>query len=101
MTTPQQTNPPEGVQYAKEDITWGIDLSAVTTTPTNVTTNLTWGAQTITLVDLPSVSGSVVSQRVRAQVLTPSAAPYTLTVTYTPSGTTDILVAIFQIVCPQ
>lgn len=99
--TPQETIPSSEVQYAAEDVTWGVDLSAVTSTPINVTVALALDGDNIPLADLPSVSGAAVSQRIRTGVLTPSNTPYTLTVTYTPSGTTNVLVAVLRIVCPQ
>ena len=102
MSSPQYTNPAALVQFATEDVTYGNDTAAVTTTPTAVTVTLTNAAgTTVTLSDLPAVSGSVISQRVRANVLTRTSSPYFLTFTYTPTGTTNVLESVLVIECPQ
>lgn len=105
MSFPQYTIPSEEVQFAAEDITWGIDTTAVMSgaqTPTAVTVTLKNPSGTVvTLADTPTVAGNVISQRVRAGVLTPSGGSYWLTATFTPSGTTNVLVSALALRCPQ
>lgn len=112
VTTPQTTVPPSVSQASVEDITWGIDCSAQLSdsqTVTAVTVTLTNGAgQTMTLADTPTISGNVIEQRVRAGVLAPASIPpsgtltgqYTLTATFTPSSTTNVLANQLVIICP-
>lgn len=102
MSSPQYTNPTALVQFSTEDVTYGNDTAAVTATPTAVTVALTNSAGTaVTLTDAATVSGSVISQRVRSGVLNRTSSPYYLTFTYTPTGTTNVLESILVIECPQ
>jgi hypothetical protein len=102
MSLPQQTNPPTLYQASVEDITYGIDCTALlvgSQTLTAATAALTGPAGAVTLVDGPAVVGNVVQQRVRADVLTGTTL-YQLLVTVTPSGTTNVLAEILAINCP-
>ena len=103
MSLIESTNP-AGVQQATvEDITWGVDTTALLSgvqTPTAYTATLTNpSGGTVTLTDAATVSGNVVSQRIRAGVLT-AGGDYTLTVTFTPSGTTNVFACRLAIAVP-
>jgi hypothetical protein len=105
----EATTPSGGNQASVEDITRGIDMTALLTggqTVTNAAATLTGpNGNTITLTDSPTVVGNIVSQRIRAGVLAHSAGPvssstYTLTVTFTPSTSTNVFAAVFLLYCP-
>lgn len=102
MSLPQQSNPPKLDQGAAEDITYGIDCTALVSGVETVTVpvvTLTGPLGAVTLADAPVVSGTVVLQRIRAAVLT-AGDLYRLTTLITPSGTTNVLAVITAINCP-
>ena len=92
MSVIQATVPAAVQQASVEDITWGVDVTALLSgsqTPTAYTATLTTSTgATVTLADVPTVSGNIIEQRIRAGVLSPGG-QYTLTVLFTPSGTTN------------
>lgn len=98
---PWATVPAVGYQDPTEDLTWGIDCTALLTPPqtvTNPTVTLATdpGGTTVTLADTATVNGNVITQRVRAGTLNPGGR-YLLTVHLTPSGTTNIVMTQLRI----
>ena len=101
----QDTNPSSVEQASTEDITWGVDVSALLSgdeTPGGATAALTSPTgRVITLADSATVSGNIIEQRIRASVLTKTSQnPYILVVTFTPSGTSNVLAQRLEIVVP-
>jgi len=96
------TKPAALAQSTAEDITWGVDVTAQLTTGQTVTFPVvTLRSKTgapVALVDVATVAGNVVRQRIRAGVLTRGT--WTLHVLHTPSGTTNILESVLTIVSP-
>ena len=104
---PQSTVPAQEQQFVIEDVTYGFDTTLLLSgaqTPTSPVFTLTKlgipANTTITLADGSSTSGNVVSQRVRTNVLS-AGSTYALQLVFQPSGTTNELVMLLTIVCPQ
>jgi hypothetical protein len=107
--TNQLTTVPASITFgAAEQWTVGIDctqqLSAYTsgtapTSPAVVLADARTGA-VVTLPDAPSVTGNIVSQHIAKSHVT-AGRLYQLTLTYTPSGTTDVLEAILIVGVPS
>ena len=102
-----QTNPTAIEFGGKEQWAVGINCTNALgnyppgTTPTNPTvtlTNIDNGAA-ITLGAAPTVTGDTVSQQITKSLLTPGT-NYQLTLTITPSGTTDTLETVLTITVP-
>lgn len=98
--TDVDTKPRLVSQTVREDIAWGIDVSAQLTEGQTVTApaaTLTGPAGPVTLVDAVGVDGKIIRQRVR-----PGLAPglYELVVGFTPSGTTNFLESTLKIRVP-
>jgi hypothetical protein len=95
---------PEAVeQLAVEDRTWRIDCSAKLATGQTVTDIGAILSDTYSplaaLQDAPTLVGAVVHQRVRPVAIS-TGGTFLLTVTFTPSGTTDIEAVVLTINCP-
>lgn len=104
MSYPQSTVPSSVSQARVEDITWGVDTTALLAqgqTPSVVSVVLAdnRSGQTVVLADQPVLSGNVVAQRVRAGVLT-AGHTYTLTAVVAVSGSTNELACQLVVVCP-
>jgi hypothetical protein len=100
MSAPQHAG--SANQESIEDYTWGIDMSLLlsgTETVTNPQATLTNAAGPVTLLDAPGLNGNVVSQRVRAGMLAPPY-QYKLEITFTPSGTTNLIARYITLTCP-
>lgn len=100
---PQATLPSQVSQASVEDWTWPCDFTALvpsgaTLAPNPSVTLTTASGVPVTLVDNPTVSGLVVSQRVRAG-LTPNTT-YTLVYVATLANSTNALATYTTLVCP-
>lgn len=100
---PIQTNPATVTEATVEDIVWGFDTSVLVgaQAPTLVNsklTNLSTNA-VIVLADTPSISANIINQRVRGSVLAANT-NYRLEVSFTVSGSTNLLEMALQINCP-
>ena len=98
------TIPPSYVQTTTEDITWGLDVTphlagAQTVTVASAALFDTTTQTAVALSDSAGVTGNVIAQRVRAGALTANHV-YRLTVTFTPSGTTNVIVSALGLACP-
>jgi hypothetical protein len=101
MSIPQTTVPALVDQLSVEDLTWGVDCTALVPASSIAATTATLTSATgvvVTLADAPVIDGDVVAVRIRAGVLTRGT--YQLVVTVAPVGTTNVLAAVTQITCP-
>lgn len=101
------TTPPVVTRATTDDLPVNVDFSgqlasfgsATATTPVTVTLLDQTMGTTVTLTDQPTLSGNVVSQRIRAGVLVASNA-YLVWATCAVSGTTDVLTAFTAVQVP-
>lgn len=95
------TKPPTVDQSTDEDIVWGVDMAAQLTGAQTVTLPVAEligpTGTVVTLVDAPTVDGTVIRQRIRGGTLSPGR--WRLVVGFTPSGTTNFLESTLLIVC--
>lgn len=110
----QNTSPPVVSQSSMDDLTWGVDYTALLTGAQTITaptaTLIGPTGQTVTLEDACYVTDNsanvlaVIAQRIRAGVLTaslPGPTYYILTVTGTPSGgSTNVFAERLRILVP-
>lgn len=101
MSLPQITIPPVLEQASMEDITYGIDCTALLGGQTidTFTVALSQKSTPITLEDSPTASGNLIAIRIRAAVLT-TGGEYQLLVTVNPTASTNIFACVLQITCP-
>lgn len=106
MTTTLATIPATVTQASSEDITWGNDVSAqlvdgqTVTLPVVTITDLSVrGQPQLGFTYGPSVTGTVISQRIPEGMLT-ALHNYRLVWGFTPSGTTDIRESATGVICP-
>jgi hypothetical protein len=97
------TTPAGVVQASTEEIPWGIDMTPalpVGGSVTGVSSSLLdqTNGKSVTMADSPSVAGNIVTQIVRAGVLTANHT-YLLTITYT-AATSTVLSTVTTITCP-
>lgn len=96
------TAPRTVTRLSAADWAIGVDVTsqlAAGQAPSAVTVTLTQvGGAAVTLPDAAVVTGNVVVQRVRADTLTPGL--YLMSVAFTPSGSTDVLLVATYIEVP-
>ncbi len=98
------TIPASVAQASNEDITWGVDVSAqlasgqTVTVPSATLVDTSGGGVPLTLTDPAASTATTVTQRVRP--ILSAGHSYRLILTFTPSGTTNILDAVLGIDCP-